>query len=211
MNDFIPITDDGLVGKDQFGQIWAIQADDTSMRTMIRDPRGQVCNICGKGWLNTRDSMVDHAYIDGHWMHKTCYIGHLKLNERSMWETAFSKALRPHGGWKGMKDRYEIDSQYPSGWGTPWYQCEYHRSDLNVRGQFTFGRRKRVWSISYKGDSPFASPDELKPLGDEDVTFDVTDFEVLIHAWTVPKVDEYIARIINAIHPETADVEVSAG
>lgn len=138
------ITSDGRTGFDQYNQLIAWTKPDGDGMTqgrMIKDVRTCTCYICGKGWGNTTEELVDQNMVNDHDVHNTCLYGYRKINAHF----DIQQALMNAGYLFNME---EVPPRYPNS--TPWQRikilhADKERSDTGFR--ITLGRRKRVWEV----------------------------------------------------------------
>jgi hypothetical protein len=145
MNQIVkPITPDGRTGFDTYNQLMSVTLPDphgyTTMR-MIADVRSCECYICGKGWGNTTDELLNQTHVDDRVMHRSCHEGVMKMNAYR----DISNACIEAGFLFKME---EVPPRYPHS--TPWQRItimlnDAARSDSGYR--LVIGRRKRVWEL----------------------------------------------------------------
>ena len=217
MNTIVrPITADGFVGFDEFGQLCLseVQGKYTTL-TFISDVRQKVCAICNHGWYPSAKSMKDQY----HWrlldetkaggetygfVHLSCYVRHLALNDRTDVHRAIVGARIAFRGLVPMPNRY-----WPKGdiWGElrPWYHADVIPPGIGPSAPTTceliIGRRKRVWSIEMhpnKGEEFAWCEKAESAFKKEDVTKEFSPKGILLHAWTEEKMREYLTTL-NAV------------
>ena len=188
-----PITDDGLVGYDQFGQLAVTRKDgDFEMSHFIADVRDKTCGICAHGWEPNSVSMADQLEWDliKSVVHESCYYRHIGLSERADFQRALVSA---HVRFKWLKP---IENGYhgASMKGRPWYTAEL----LDHPVMFKLGARKRVDHvevIAQGGTTIEWHKEAEEAFKTEDTTKHFTPSSVLLHAWTQEKVREYAKRL----------------
>lgn len=216
-----PITADGLVGFDQFDQLCLEEHKEEHGReviyqTFISDVRQKVCAICNHGWYPSAASMKDQY----HWtlldepkagggetygfVHKTCYLRHLALNDRMDVHRALVGARIAFRGLTPIPNRY-----WPKGdvWGDlrPWYRAEVVPPGIGDSAPTTceiiIGMRKRVWSIEIRpnANEEFSWCEKAERFfKKEEVTKEFSPKGILLHAWTEEKMREYLITL-NAV------------
>ncbi len=192
-----PVTDDGLVGYDQFNQfaVTSVMADGSESSHHITDVRGVTCIICDRGWEPTGPSMADQT----NWsmletlVHLSCFIRHYGLRQRELfWNTLVCDARVRFRGLVAVPNRY-----WPPGdpWSRqPWYQAEL----VEHAAMFVFGRRKRVCHVEVvaQGGTRFDWHGKAEEtFKDEGVTKQFSDASVMLHAYTDDKLREYVRKI----------------
>jgi hypothetical protein len=191
-----PITDDGLVGYDQFNQLTlcAYRDADSMVFKFIHDVRREKCIICDRGWEATGPSMGDQLYWDltkSH-VHRSCSIRHEGLCERQQIWSAIVGAKIRFGGLLPISNGYWPHSDPWSA--KPWYEAEL--LDFPVR--FVVGARKRVLNIEVhaQGGTKLDWWERAEEMfKDEDVTKEFSSRMVLIHAWGTEKMRQYVKQI----------------
>lgn len=188
-----PITNDGLVGYDQFDQLVVTKKDgDFEMSTFIADVRDKTCTICNHGWEPNSISMADQYHwdlVDGY-VHETCLNRHTGLVERSEFFRALVAARVRFKGLKPIPNGYHGASMKER----PWYVAEL----LDYPVMFRLGARKRVDHVEVvaQGGVDLAwYGDAEKAFASEDVTKHFTSASVLLHAWTTEKMREYVKKL----------------
>jgi len=214
MNDIVkPLTHDGLVGWDNFGQLWLWKVEGEGRSgTIIADVRGKICPVCKQGWKETAESLGDqyHWMNRAEWAHVTCYIRYLALTEYSFWVESLVEARfifgkednprstahlgpalesLPNGYW-GEKD--------PWGAGRPWYRARLLKKlpngDNTALGRtLRLGSRKRVYHLEIEsGEGPYNEPLAHSLFKGEDVTKEIRSDGLKVHAWGDDKAKEYL-------------------
>lgn len=201
MQTFDSITPDGRTGFDQFGQLmtWTVpDADGYKTGRIIKDVRSCTCYICGKGWGNTSEELADQARHDDLDMHKTCYFGHRKMQERQFWIDSLMAA-----GY--LFKHTEVETQYPGS--TPWQQItvlgnDTGRTDTGIR--LVVGRRKSVWELRVHGVGELSCnfADVEDTLG-YDTQYSPLGPHFYVHAYTKAQVIDYLTRFRLAIPCDT--------
>lgn len=184
-----PLTDDGLVGYDQFGQLAVTRVDrghETSW--FIADVREMVCSICNHGWQPNSVSMADQYrwdLVDGY-VHESCLDRHGGLVERAEFRGALIAARVRFSGLKPIENGYHGPSSK-----RPWYVAEL----LDHPVMFKLGSRKRVDHVEViaQGGTALAWHEEAgKAFEKEDVTKHFTPTSILLHAWNAEKMRAYV-------------------
>lgn len=215
-----PLTRDGLLGWDQYGQLWRWKVEgERRVGTIIADVREKICCVCGRGWELTAEGMGDQYFWSNRaeWAHETCYIRHLALDEFDFWCSALVGAgfifgqkdttkplgeggpaleALPNGYW-GEKD--------PWGAGMPWYRARLlkkleSRENAPLGRTLKLGHRKRVYHLEIEvGFGPYDKALAEELFKSEAVTKVIGDDTMLVHAWGQEKAREYLkhfARIL---------------
>lgn len=200
-----PITDDGLVGFDQFDQLNFATLDkdgDYITYTIIADVRRMTCEICGRGWEPTGPSMGDQMFwqIVNGYVHDTCWARYRGLIEREDFYWAICNASIAFRALVPIPNQYWPDTYSSSK--KPWYEAEL----VHYPAKLILGWRKRVAHIEIvaQGGTKFewatfpsvltTSPAE-DAFKEENVTKHFHPDSVLLHAWTREKVREYIKKL----------------
>lgn len=201
-----PITADGRTGFDEFNQLIAWTKPTASgMRQgrMIKDVRTCTCYICGKGWGNTTEDLLDQVAIEKRDMHLSCWEGHQKLNayydiQRALIDAGFLFSME------------EVEPRYP--YSTPWQRITVllteKREDSGFR--IVLGRRKRVWELRVHnvGDLTEKFPNLTNTtMGyNEKGSVDEQQFGpyFYIHAWTKQEMVDYL-KVFHAAIPAKID------
>jgi hypothetical protein len=190
-----PITSDGRVGYDQFGQLQVGTRDgDSIVYRFIADLRDRTCAICLQGWKADGDSLSDQIMwrlIEEH-VHLSCMVRHNGLVERERIYDALVRANMRFDGLKKIANGYWPPSDPYSV--APWYQTNLR--DWPVR--LTIGWRKRV--IELRVAPQDGSPDLdarkwYRQFTAEDVTKNFREREVYIYAWGYEKLHEYLLKV----------------
>lgn len=194
-----PVTDDGLVGYDQFGQFvveWEERHGRTS--TFVKDVRGKTCVICNQQWKETGPSIKDqlHWSLINDFVHQSCYTRHLGLVERSDFDYEILKAGFRHHGMVPIVNQYWGAND---DWSRPWYRVELVNHPLRL----TIGWRKRVISIELEAQGKeVINPEPFeKAFADEQVTKEFGLRKILLHAWGMEKAKEYLTKIAGLLGP----------
>lgn len=193
-NDIIrPISGDGLLGFDTYGQLWATwypDGGDTKHATIVPDMRGKTCAICGKGWLVEAEEFLNQIHLDTieDFAHKTCFVGHQMLTEATMWYgmlcARISQECKIPWTWK------KIPNEYRGAWNTPWYLIEFKGYVPKLK----LGSRKRVWHMSLH-DVTRQQKEKLEELFQPvtDTKWFTTSPEGCgVHAWTEEQARKYL-------------------
>jgi hypothetical protein len=181
-----PVSSDGMVGYDRFGQFVVAELDrDAIIYRHLFDVRLLTCPICGRGWELNAESIRDQYrdYYTEKRVHKRCHEGRLALDEFRMFYRALCDAKFHH--WKSE----EIPNQYGGAWNTPWYRF---RLDQFPGTTLTMGPRRRVYHIGVSGNSNGL----LDDFASEEVTKGYDELGgFYIHAWEEDKIREYLTRV----------------
>lgn len=203
MNDIVtPLTPDGMCGWDKFGQLclWKREGENRT-GTLIGDVRGRTCRICNQGWVLTVDSLGDQQYWRSYeeWVHHSCSIRYSSLKERDRWFLNLIDAkIRfegleeiPNGYWP----RAYLDAQ------RPWYRVKLLDSDRTLK----LGSRKRVYHMEIEpGKDPLPTEVAKDLFQNENVTKEISENAIFIHAWGEDKAREYLkafSRILGLKQP----------
>lgn len=235
MNDIIkPLSKDGLVGWDQYGQLWLWRVDgERRCGTTISDVRQKTCCVCRRGWEETAQSLGDQHYWQNRaeWAHESCFIRFRALQEYEFWE----EALVAGGfifGWNDdpwtMKEQKAslkaIPNEYwgskdPWGAWRPWYRVRILKKlqdGKNVPHGRTLklGSRKRVYHMEIEPGEGFYDEAAAHRLFDgEDVTKEIGRDGMMIHAWGDTKAQEYLkhfATILGASRKAVVETATAA-
>ncbi len=146
MSDIVnPVTKDGRVGYDKFGQFCHWTEPDKSGRCegrFIADVRDKTCRICGNGWESTADSLINQTHwqlIEEH-VHESCLARHWGLVERAEYQAVINQLRIPYSV-KELPDGYRGSGSPRS---RPWYLFSFGRHPVVL----VIGRRKHVHAIS---------------------------------------------------------------
>jgi hypothetical protein len=187
-----PITDDGMVGYDQFGQLMLTKLEDGRQVSWgIADVRRKTCVICNHGWLPNAESMADQRRWDlvGDHVHGTCLARHVGLVERSEFFEAIVAARISFRGLVPEPNRY---------WNRPSARPWYHAELIDHPARIVIGSRKRVFHVELvaEGGVPFdwweAAKDDLAAF---DVTKEFSATSVMLHAWGNEQLRLFISRL----------------
>lgn len=195
-----PVTDDGLVGYDQFGQFvveWEERGGRTS--TFMKDVRGKTCRICNQQWQDNGPSIKDqmHWRLIDDFVHQSCYTRWLGLVERSEFQTMLVDSGIRFYGLKEQPNRYWGPGHEL---GRPWYYAELVTHPIRL----DIGWRKRVISIALKpqGNTELAFYAEAEEaFKAEDVTKGFGPRAVELHAWGNDKAREYLKILAKLMGP----------
>lgn len=216
-----PLTSDGMVGFDESGQLclWKEEEGGGRIGKMIADVRKETCFICLRGWQVTAESLEDQSYNDGHaaWSHRSCAIRYGALTQFDFWYGALIEAGFIFGREKTERDRLPALESLPNGYhggtdpwcaGMPWYRVHLLKKDVgkwenSPHGRtLRLGRRKRVWHMEIEPGTGSYDAEAARTLfAGEDVTKDIGDDRMMVHAWGRDKAREYLrhfAVILNA-------------
>jgi hypothetical protein len=215
MNDIVkPMTPDGLVGWDEFGQLWLWRVQGERREgTIIADVREKVCCVCRRGWELNAGSLGDqyHWHNRAEWAHESCYIRHLALEEYEFW----CGALVGAGFMFGTVDNERMIGEAPAleslpngywprndHWGTglAWYRARLlkrvnvEKSENGPLGRtLKLGMRKRVHHLEIEvGFGPYDRALAAELFKSEDVTKAIWEDRMMVHAWGRDKAREYL-------------------
>lgn len=193
-----PVTEDGLVGYDEFDQFMVTcieRGHETS--THIHDVREQICQICNHGWEPNGPSMRDQFrwQLLEAFVHESCLARHQGLVERQDFYSALCNAPVRFRGLVAIPNQYWGPADV---WGKnkPWYRAEL--IDFPVR--FVLGRRKRVDSIELipEGGTKLLGWESAKiAFDDQNVTKEFSEDRILLHAYGDDAKD-YIKKLAEA-------------
>ncbi len=218
MNDIVrPLTKDGLVGWDKFGQfwIWKLQEGGGREGSIYHDVREKICCVCGHGWEITADSLRDQYFWDGRaeWSHITCLMRYLSLQEFEFWRGAlveagfmFGPIDNPRMIAQGGPSLQAIPNEYwrrdPVYSLQPWYRVRLLKrvsEEPSLNGPhgrtLKLGQRKRVYHLEIEeGDGHYDPTLAAELFKAEDVTKEIGVNSMMIHAWGRDKAREYLKR-----------------
>jgi len=191
-----PLTNDGLVGYDSCGNFIATKREgDRETSWGIADVRGMICSICNHGWEPTGPSMADQFrwdLVEGY-AHESCFSRFCGLNERREFYGALVSAGVRFRGLRPIENEYWPPS-YESA-KKPWYTAEL----IDHPAMFKLGARKRVDHVEViaQGGTTFVwAGDAEKAFAAENVTKHFTPTSVLLHAYTLEKMREYVRQLV---------------
>lgn len=197
-----PLSEDGLFGFDQYGQLMVgrVSRDGYTSYTFVVDVRDKKCEICQRGWDLNAESMGDQVEwrLIGQMVHLSCLVRHDSFNQRAEVSGALYEAGIRHKGLKPIPNEYWRNDDF---WGKqPWY-----RADLveHLGVYFVIGHRKRVWSIEVKSDVKVQHPipwwgAAKLAFDSENVTKEFGTHGILVHAWSIEKMRDYVKRLAEA-------------
>jgi ribosomal protein L37E len=216
LNDIVkPLTRDGLVGWDRFGQLWLWQVEgERRSGTIIADVRGKTCAVCGYGWKESAESLGNQHYWRNRaeWAHETCYIRYLAIQEFDFWWEALVGAHFIFGREDNPKTVAELGpaleslpNQYwgpndPWGAGRPWYRARLLKKlpngdNASLGRTLKLGSRKRVYHLEIEpGEGPYDAVAASRLFEPEDVTKTIRADGMMVHAWGDLKAKEYLRR-----------------
>lgn len=234
MNDIIrPLTADGLVGWDEFGQFWIWHYEGKNkVGSMYWDVREKVCCICRRGWETTADSLRDQRYWGERteWAHQSCTWRYQSLKAFDFWVGAlvknkfiFGPVDNPKTTMDGGPALQEIPNGYlgdqdPRGAVTPWYRARLLKKvsgeygDNMAHGRtLKLGARKRVFHMEIEpGNGIYDHELAAVLFAQENPTKDIRADGMMIHAWGREKATEYLglfSQILGVVKPEPAEVK----
>lgn len=230
MNDIIkPLTVDGNVGWDKYGQLWHWKYEGPSrVGHPIADVRNKVCPVCRRGWDLTAESFEDQFYWSGReeFAHLSCYIRFRALAQFEFWSNALVEVGFIFGRGDHEPGLEEIPNEYwrptdPWGAGSPWYRVHLLKKD-EERNNVPFGRtlklgfRKHVYALLIEpGFAPCDLEFAKRLFEKESVTKSFEDDRVMIHAHGRDKAKEYLGRFAEILgvasrRPATKEPAASA-
>lgn len=188
-----PITQDGLVGYDQRGQLMlcAVDAlDDSRTYRGIRDVRDKTCALCLHGWDTTGPAMSDQCFwtLIEETVHESCLVRHDGFVERQEFFSALVGARIRFRGLATIPNGYWSSDRSAA---KPWYTAEL----IDYPAHFVLGWRKRVAHVELVADGPenFSWFENAKEqCAQEDVTKWFEPRRVGLHAWGTIKIKAYI-------------------
>lgn len=201
-----PITDDGLCGYDQHGQLTCGRPDPLGdpnrvEYVFVADVRAMTCIICGHGWESTAKSIEDQTRWDlvatspaDGYVHETCFFRHHGLVERQEFWSAIVAARVRFKGLRTLPNGYWPKAYRDSA--KPWYEAEL----LDHPVKLVLGTRKRVDHVELvaQGGVDLSWWEGAKEaFKTEDVTKEFSPRGVLLHAWTREKMREYVRRLVD--------------
>lgn len=191
MNEIVkPLTPDGMVGWDSYGQLCFWKVDGNGRKGwLIGDPRGHKCRICQQGWILTAESLEDQSYWDffGEWVHKSCSIRYSGLKERDMWHRLLIEAEFRFEALRELPNEYWRNDEWYGK--KPWYRAKL----LDTERTLKLGTRKRVFHMEIEeGRNPYDQAVAKELLGGETSTKEISGTSLYIHAWSEPKALEYL-------------------
>lgn len=161
--------------------------------TWKRDPRSRQCAICGHGWVNTCESLLDSLFLHEaptgkECVHEKCYLGHLAMSQHRLFFSAICEGHIRDGIRILFDGLEEIENQYGGAWNTPWYKTnitglwlgkstDYARKEFKEKPVLVIGRRKRVDSLTLTSPFPLRieKNEETKCLFEDSVTKSIDD------------------------------------
>jgi len=221
MNDIVkPLTADGLVGWDAFGQfwIWRLRGDGRREGSIYCDVREKVCCVCRRGWEATADSLRDQYFWSrrAEWAHQSCLIRFEALQEYEFWCNALVDAGFIFGSVDNPKMIGEGASleSLPNGYwpkGDPWSEQPWYRVRLlkKLDDDYTnaphgrtllLGSRKRVYHLEIEsGTGSYDMAKAAALFASEDVTKEIRADRLMIHAWGRDKAREYLKHFATVL------------
>lgn len=222
MNHIVkPLTRDGLVGWDEFGQfwIWKVEGDRRS-GGIYHDVREKVCCVCRRGWEKTADSLRDQYFWDrrAEWAHKSCLIRFEALREYEFWCNALVEAgfifgpsdnptmiAQDGAALESIPNGYWPNSD-PWGVGQPWYRArllkklEDDYTNAPHGRTLRFGSRKRVYHLEIEpGTGPYDMERAMALFANEAVTKEIRPDRLMVHAWGNEKAREYLKHFATVL------------
>jgi hypothetical protein len=192
-----PVTPDGLAGFDKFGQFIIVTQDqylkekgsirESYQYSIYRDVRPYTCCICGNGWQNTTESLLNQNILDngGKIAHRTCVKGFNNLTNSYELTGMFVGLVAFHDE--------EIPDGYSSTRGEYWYKINCLRENEGV--YFIVGWRKRVINLEMHGVSQGVARDISNSFMDQDVTKDVLTLGAIAFMLTLSMTAKSMLRL----------------
>jgi hypothetical protein len=192
-----PISADGLIGYDRFGQLQLCKPMDGGSRcyTFTTDLRGKKCALCGGEWDFNAESWSDHWYWHRYEerVHESCFVNYLDHKNR---DDAFGHLC-------DARLAFEIERvpnpYYPRGrWAN---LCAYRFELRDYPVSITIGVRKRVTEITAtprEGELAWSKAAE-EVFDTERVTKEFSPRRVLLHAWTREDERDYVCKLAELI------------
>jgi hypothetical protein len=214
-----PITPDGRTGFDEYGQLftWSVpDADGYKTGHIIRDVRAMKCYICDRGWGNTTEELQDQTSYDKFPVHKNCYAGMRKVQDRDTISAAFIDA----GFMFKMTD---LDPRYPDPGTPPARQISIlHADDDRTPSKYNIiiARRRRVWNIQMHGAGDmtkiFQDVTDTKGYTGEDYQgYEETDRHLgahfYVHCWDKKQMVDYLTRFRHHIIDTDPTANINRG
>jgi hypothetical protein len=231
MNNIKPLTQDGLVGWDSYGQLWCYRwKNGIREGVIIADVREKTCCVCRRGWELTAESLGDQHRWDSRaeWAHKSCYIRHLALNEYEFWNNALVEARFMFGQIDNPRtigeapDLEALPNEYwskgdPWGDGLPWYRARLlkrvnvEKSENGPLGRtLRLGTRKNVHHLEIEvGFGPFDRALAIELFRSEEVTSRIDEDCMFVHAWGRDKAREYLKHFAKILGVTAVPLEVA--
>lgn len=223
MNDIIkPLTSCGMVGWDAHNQLWLWKNEPHGGRsgTIIADVRGMICPICNHGWQITAESLGDQYYLMSRHQqaHQSCYIRYIALQDFDFWVGAlvdagfiFGPVENPSRMGEGGASIEAIPNEYwgqkdPWGAGQPWYRARLLKKMEDGYTNIAHGRilklgsRKRVYVLEVEpGEGSFDREMAVKLFSSENVTKQISQNAIMVHAWGREKAKEYLKHFADIL------------
>ena len=184
MNIIRPLTSDGLVGYDEYGQlVLETRKEDYSSFAFIQDVRDKTCAICNRGWEATGPSMEDQMEwsLIKNFVHESCWVRFTSLTERQHFTNVLHDCQIRHRGLKPIENQY-----WPKVYRLaqkPWYEAELIAKPILLR----LGSRKRVNSLEIvcQGGTKLENWKEVETaFAEEKVTKEFSSTGLLIHSYS---------------------------
>lgn len=203
-----PVTDDGLVGYDEFGQfaVTKVMPDGAESSHHIADVRDMTCVMCGRGWEPTGPSMADQCswQISSSLVHFSCLVRYEALRQRELFWSSLVGLVR-FDSLKAVGNRYwPVSDPYAQ---QPWYTVEL----VEHPAMFVFGSRNRVYHVEVVpqgGTRLDWHQKAAEAFEGERVTKEINSASVMLHAWSDEKLREYVRKICE-VAGYTFDVEAA--
>lgn len=192
------ITDDGLVGWDQFKQLIVKHPDGVLVRvSFVHDVRGRHCSICGRGWELTGPSWANQYYWQdfSELVHQSCWDRFCGLNERGdvfdalLTARIFSFQLTSvPNGYLGVH----------AGALRPWYSAKL----LGTPYTFVIGFRKNVWSVTITSEDGQFADEQTQQMVDNwsietraRVTHRFEPMQWMFHSWGLAELHDNLREV----------------
>lgn len=188
------------VGFDKFGQfVIAWYEGDSLCSTFSHDLRDKKCAICGQGWELSGEAYRNHVETgmfrghDSNHAHRTCWEGHLGLQEADMWHRLL---CHPENRDDFLKFQWQpIPNEYRGAWNTPWYRINF----LEYVPWLKLGSRKRVYHMGIHDLRPEQIEMFKSLFKDVDSTKEAGSSEAFVHAWTEKEAIKYLSHFAKII------------
>lgn len=194
MNTIVrPITPDGNVGFDEYGQLccWR-NTERGTVGTMIADMRDKKCGLCAQPWEMTAEGFSNQQYVRsvGEWVHETCWVGYLGMKESFMW---YELLCARKTTWEWTK----IPNEYGGAYNTPWFKVTF----TGYVPWMKIGSRKRVFHMSLH-DLSARQCAEFTRFEKENVTKHCDGRSIMIHAWAEADAANYLKEFVEIVQTE---------
>lgn len=199
-----PITEDGLVGYDEFKQLVHVTPEiNGHVSRFITDVRGMVCRICGRGWHPNAPSLGDQLHDEClGWCHESCFIRHRGICDQQAVYHALCGVVR-FNRFRTFPNQYWAKTD-------PWSKIPWFRAELPdaENAELLIGSRKRVIHIELNASWAYGAGSERRLFSwaekaeeafkDEGVTKHFDAEQVYVHAWGEANLRKYIKMLAEA-------------